>query len=294
MSLFRTRYIPLVVNVVKSSPKTCHVYKRDFFQLNLLRSNRWIWYRWCNPDLESAWARLPCCLWKGPLKRDFLGINLTTFSELVISEIQKLWGSCFWSIGSKFQIDFKMAAKNWENFLYFSDNCMWIGNVILSLFGARYIPLVVNVVKSSPKICHVYKRDFFQVNLLRSDQWIWYRWCNPDLESAWVRLPCCLSKGPRKWDFLGINLTTSSEFIISEIQKLWWSWFLSKVSKFQIDFKMAAKNWQNDLCFSDNCIWIGNVILSLFRTGYFSSVANVFISSPKIWHVNNRDFFRLK
>ena len=32
-------------------------------------------------DLNSAWARLLCCLSKGPLKRDFLGIYLTTFSD---------------------------------------------------------------------------------------------------------------------------------------------------------------------------------------------------------------------
>ena len=33
------------------------------------------------------------------------------------------------------------------------------------------------------------------------------------------------------------------------------------------------------------------VKLSLLGTGYFSSAADVLTSSPKIWHVNNRDFF---
>ena len=44
--------------------------------------------------------------------------------------------------------------------------------------------------------------------------------------------------------------------------------------------------------FWDNCIWIGIVKLSLLRTGCFSSEANVLRSSPKIWHVNKRDFFK--
>ena len=41
-------------------------------------------------DFNSAWTRLPFCLSKGPLKLMVLAIYLTTFSESVISEIQKL------------------------------------------------------------------------------------------------------------------------------------------------------------------------------------------------------------
>ena len=33
---------------------------------------------------------LPCCLSKGPLKHDFLGIYLTTISESVTSKIDQL------------------------------------------------------------------------------------------------------------------------------------------------------------------------------------------------------------
>ena len=46
----------------------------------------------------------------------------------------------------------------------------------------------------------------------------------------------------------------------------------------------------NFFCVLDNCIWIGVVQLSLLRTGDFSSAGNVLSSSPKIWHVNKRDF----
>ena len=41
-------------------------------------------------DFNSALTRVPCCFSKGPLKRAFLKIYLTTFPESVISEIQKL------------------------------------------------------------------------------------------------------------------------------------------------------------------------------------------------------------
>ena len=67
----------------------------------------------------------------------------------------------------------------------------------------------------------------------------------------------------------------------------------SERSKFEILFNNAAKNWEKVFCFSDNCIWIGIVILSLWRTRYFSSAANVLRRNRKILHVNKRDFFQL-
>ena len=69
--------------------------------------------------------------------------------------------------------------------------------------------------------------------------------------------------------------------------------FFSKHLKFKINFQKSAKSFKNVFCFCDNCIWIGIVKLFLLRTGYFSSAANVLTSSPKIWHVNKRDFFQL-
>ena len=49
---------------------------------------------------------------------------------------------------------------------------------------------------------------------------------------------------------------------------------------------------EKKIFFWDNCIWIGIVKLSLLRTGEFSSAANVLTGSPKIFHVNKRDFFQ--
>ena len=119
-------------------------------------------------------------------------------------------------------------------------------------------------------------------------------WCfDEDFKSSWSPLTSSFLKGPLEWDFWDIYMTMFSESVISEIQNLWGSSFFSKCSKFNVDFKNAAKNWEKVFCFSDNYIWTDIVKLSLLRTGYFSSVANVLTSSPKIWHVKKKDFFQL-
>ena len=61
-----------------------HVNKRELFQLNWLGRDQWRWKKCCDADFNSAWPRLPCCLWKCPLKQDFLDAYLTTFSQSVI------------------------------------------------------------------------------------------------------------------------------------------------------------------------------------------------------------------
>ena len=114
--------------------------------------------------------------------------------------------------------------------------------------------------------------------------------CDGDFKSSWARLPCCLSKDPLKRDFLDIDLTTFSESVISKIQNLRGLTFFPK---FNLDFKNAAQNWEKMFCFWGNCIRIDIVKVSLLRTGYLKSASNVLTSSPKIWHVNKRDFFRL-
>ena len=155
------------------SPKILHVNKRHFYQLNFLGSDQWIWWRWCDADFNSVWAPLRHCLLKHPLKRDFLDIYLATFSESVTSKIQNLWGSSFDSKCLKFNVDFKNAAKNWEKVFCFSDNYIWTDIVKLSLLRTGYFSSVANVLTSSPKNMHVNQRDFFQLNWLGSDQWIW-------------------------------------------------------------------------------------------------------------------------
>ena len=139
--------------------------------------------------------------------------------------MQNIWGSSFSWKRSKFEIHFKNAAKNWEKVFCFSDNCIWIGIVILSLWRTRYFSSAANVLRSSRKILHVNRRDFSQLNFLGIDWWIWSRCCDADFKSAWARLPCCLSNCLLKRHFLNIYLITFSQSVISEIQKLWLSSF---------------------------------------------------------------------
>ena len=149
---------------------------------------------------------------------------------------------------SKVRLDFKNSAKNKEKILDFWDNCIWIGMVKLSLLRTGYFSLAANVLRSCPKNWHADKSDFFQLNLFAIDQWTWLRSCDAHFNSAWARLACHFSKGTEKRDFLGIYLTTFSEFVISEIKKLRGSFFFSKRLNFNLDVKNKAKNLEIFVC----------------------------------------------
>ena len=69
--------------------------------------------------------------------------------------------------------------------------------------------------------------------------------------------------------------------------------FSSKMFKSESRFQKWSRKLRKMFCFWDNCTWIGIVKMSLLRTGHFSPVAYVLTSSPKISHVNKRDFFQL-
>ena len=124
-------------------------------------------------DFNSSSAHLPSGLSKRSLKRDFLNVYVTTFSDTVDWETQKLWGPSFPSKCSKFNLIFINAAKKLEKVFCFWDNCIWIGIVRLSLLRTGYISSAANVLKSSPNIIHANKRDFFRLSWPGSDQWIW-------------------------------------------------------------------------------------------------------------------------
>ena len=149
----------------------------------------------------------------------------------------------------------------------------------------------VNALTRSPNIWHVNKREFFEINFHASDQWMWWRVCDAELNSAYARLPSGLSRQLLKQDFLDIYLTTFSQSVTSKVQNPWGSFFYSRILKFNLDFKNDAENSEKVFSFSDNCIWICILNLSRLRRGYFLSVANVLTRSPKIWHVNKRELF---
>ena len=98
---------------------------------------------------------------------------LPRFPDCVISEINQLWGSSlFWKC-SKFKVDFENAIKNWEKAFSFGDNCVQNGFVKLSLLRRGYLSSAVNVLTNSYKALRLTKTDFFPLNYLPNDQWIW-------------------------------------------------------------------------------------------------------------------------
>ena len=99
--------------------------------------------------------------------------------------------------------------------------------------------------------------------------------------------------GPLKWDFADIYLRTSPESVLLEIQNVWGSSFLSKCSKFKLEFKNKEKASQKVFFFFYNCIWIGIINFYLLRTEYLSLAAKLLANSRKIWLVNKGYFFHL-
>ena len=78
----------------------------------------------------------------------------------------------FFSKYLKFKLHFKNAAKNSEKVFCFWDDCISIIIVKLSLLRRGQFSSAGNALPSSAKVLHVNKRNFFQLNLLSSDQWI--------------------------------------------------------------------------------------------------------------------------
>ena len=218
----------------------------------------------------------------GPLKRDFSDIYLTTFSESAISERQNLWQSSFFSKYLEFFADLNNLAENSAKDFFFSDNCIWLGIVKLSLLRTEYFSLADNVLTSSPKIWHVNKRDVFQLNWLSSDEGISQRW-------QWCRFQQCLGaltmlllKGFSEtglFRHLSDYVLRVRNFEITKSMRV-----ISFVKMFKISSRFYK--WSNKLRKSyflwDIGVWISIVKLSLLTTGFFSSTANVFRSSPKI------------
>ena len=99
-----------------------------------------------------------------------------------------------------------------------------------------------------------------------------------------------LFEGSSETELLSVYLSTFFNSVTLKIQSLPGSLSSPKYLKFHVDFKYASKNCEKFFSFSDKYIWISIVKLSLLRTGYPSSAANVLTSSPKNLHVNNRDF----
>ena len=124
----------------------------------------------CGLDFCSLWGSLPCYSSKGLQKWDFLDIYLTTvFGVCNLKQISAMRVTFFWGC-SKFYVHFENGGNKSEIFFSFTDNCIWIDCVKLSLLRRECCWPAVNVLKNSPKILPITKRDFFELNFLHSDQ----------------------------------------------------------------------------------------------------------------------------
>ena len=91
-----------------------------------------------------------------------------------------------------------------------------------------YLSSAANVLTSRATILHVNKRDFFQLNGLRSYQWIWQRFCDSDLKRASVRLAYCLSKDSPKWDKQSQDIACQCERLFPT--QLIWQWSMNMIN----------------------------------------------------------------
>ena len=111
------------------------------------------------------------------------------------------------------------------------------------------------------------------------------------LNSVWTRLPCWMSKGPLKRDFLDIYRTTFfgvRNFENTSAMRV--NVFFWKCSKHNLDCKNAEKYLESIFRFWDNCIWVGFVKLSLLRSECLQQAVNVLTNSPEITFSNSIAF----
>ena len=73
----------------------------------------------------------------------------------------------FFSKYLKIDVKFRNAGNNWVKNFFVLDKRIWIGSGTLFLLRGEYLSSAVIVLKNSPKISDVTKRDIFQFNFLR-------------------------------------------------------------------------------------------------------------------------------
>ena len=145
----------------------------------------------------------PCYLPKHPLKRDFLEIYLTVFFGVPKLKNTSAMRVTFFL--KKFKIQFKF--RKWikkiakKKFFFSWNNCISRCCNNFSLLRREYLSSAVNGLRNSPKIFDITQKDFFNLNCL-------HRCCRSDFNCVLAHLPCYLSKGSLKQDFLDFHLTT--------------------------------------------------------------------------------------
>ena len=137
----------------------------------------WIAFTGINKDAKGAAVQIStaflCFLWKGPLKRDFLVIYLTTFfGSGKFKNTSAMRVITFWKC-SKFNLNLENGKKSLENISGFWDNCIWKCCNKLPLLRKEYLLSALSQLRTSPNILHITQRDFSNLNCLHKDQQIW-------------------------------------------------------------------------------------------------------------------------
>ena len=123
-------------------------------------------------QISTVFCPVYCYFWKGPLKRDFLDIYLTTFFGVrQFKDVSTVRVIFFWKwLNLNISSENGKEKKNSENIFRFLDNCLWKCCNKLPLLRREYLWSEVSGLNNSPKILHIIKRDFFNLNCSHSDQ----------------------------------------------------------------------------------------------------------------------------
>ena len=121
--------------------------------------------------------------------------------------------------------------------------------------------------------------------------------CRSHFNSLSTGLPCYLSKCPLKRAFLYIYLTTFfgvRQFKNTSPMRVIFFLKMFKIESTFQNYKKKKKKTEKVSAFWDNCISICCYKLSVLRTEYLPSAANVLTKSPKILHITRRHCSHLK
>ena len=153
------------VNVLKSVSKIFDRTKRHHKQLNLFDINIKLAKKCCRTAFRSLFCTLTGRFRNGVLKPEFYVIEVKTyFGMYKVRHIEAI-KTIFFSIYSKFYVDFENALRFFENVDAFKGNCIWSKAINFCHLWQECMWAAVNVLKSDPKISNRTKRHQKQLNL---------------------------------------------------------------------------------------------------------------------------------
>ena len=171
--LWWTEHLLSAVNGLTNSPQIFHITQRDFFNLKYFNRDQLIWSTCCRSALNQVLDSLPCYLWKGPLKRDFLGTYLTaSLAVRTFKTTSTMSVKFFFKKGSKLNLNLENSKKKHKIFFVSGINVTIISKCCykLSLLRTEYLLSAVNGLTNSPQTFHITQRVFLNLNCFHRHQ----------------------------------------------------------------------------------------------------------------------------